>query len=85
MKDYHCSVCGYLMDELPWGANNLTPSYEICPCCGMEFGFEDYRLDLVRTYRQKCIDQGAVWFDKKDRPSNWDLMKQLKNIPPGWK
>jgi len=84
MIEHHCRVCGLYIEDPPWGEDNRTPSYDICPCCGMEFGFEDYRLDLVRQYRQQWLDGGAGWFEKKEKPPNWDLTEQMKNIPKEW-
>lgn len=46
MKDkkkpkYTCPVCGFDgLKEAPYGPNQ-EPSYEICPNCGFEFGFDD--------------------------------------------
>ena len=32
-----CPVCGYpLSDYNPWGDDGKTPTYDICPCCGVE-------------------------------------------------
>lgn len=36
---YHCHVCGCELDFLPWDGG--TPSYEIYPCCYMQFGYDD--------------------------------------------
>lgn len=84
MVEHHCRVCGLYNQEAPWGEDNRTPSYDICPCCGMEFGFEDYRLDLIRQYRQQWLDQGAEWFEKNEKPSGWNLTEQMKDIPKEW-
>ena len=36
-----CPVCGYIgLNEQPYDDNGC-PSYEICSCCGFEFGFDD--------------------------------------------
>jgi len=38
---YTCPVCGFNgLKEAPYGPNQ-EPSYEICPNCGFEFGFDD--------------------------------------------
>jgi len=37
-SNHTCPVCGFSgLNEAPFGLNN-EPSYEICPCCGGEFG-----------------------------------------------
>ena len=39
-QKYICPVCGFNdLKEAPFGLNQ-EPSYEICPCCGFEFGFD---------------------------------------------
>ena len=81
MKDkYYCKVCGNELANAPWGIDGTTPTYEICPCCGVEFGNEDYTLESVKRYREQWIYNGAKWFRVKMQPKNWDLGKQLGNI-----
>jgi hypothetical protein len=78
---YYCRVCGLNMDESPWGEDGHTPNYEICPCCGCEFGNDDYTLDSVKRYRGTWLENGAKWFNIKKKPINWDIEKQLLNVP----
>ena len=75
-----CSVCGFDgLKEKSIDRNN--PSYEICPCCGFEFGFDDQlKKENYQSYREKWIKNGAEWFIKIQKPKNWDLKKQLSNI-----
>ncbi len=57
------------------------PSYEICPCCGFQFRYDD--LDQGYTfveYREKWLDSGANWFSSARKPNKWFLEKQFKNI-----
>lgn len=67
--------------EPPWGEDGDEPSYDICLCCGAEFGFDDYTIELIRGYRQKWIDTGAKWAYPEFRPEDWNLEKQLEHIP----
>ena len=32
MSRHNCRVCGYYIDDLPWGKDGNCPTYEICPC-----------------------------------------------------
>ena len=75
-----CPVCGYnQLNKQPY--EGTIPSYEICPCCGFEFGFDDYSEGWShKRYRDKWILSGMVWFDPKLKPINWDAKQQLKNI-----
>lgn len=76
-----CSICGYpLGDYSPWGDDGKMPTYDICPCCGVEWGYEDYTPESRKEYRNKWIVAGAKWFDPQKKPANWNLEKQLRNI-----
>lgn len=81
MNKHNCRVCGFFIDNLPWGENGMCPTYEICPCCGVEFGNEDYTLESIREYREKWLIKGAKWFDKAQKPEDWSKEKQFENIP----
>jgi len=80
MNEYNCRICGFnnYPDEF-W--KDKIPMYIICPCCGCESGNEDYTLETTKLYREKWINQGAIWFLPKEKPEKWDIVKQLKNIP----
>jgi Zn ribbon nucleic-acid-binding protein len=46
-----CPVCGLQLDFKPW--NGESPSHEICPQCGMHFGYYDVgRGDRRQYYEQ---------------------------------
>src|SRR2546421_398332 len=34
-----CPACGYALGFAPWDGE--SPSDEICPCCGIQFGYDD--------------------------------------------
>jgi hypothetical protein len=36
-----CRVCGLDQQSPPWGVDGKSPTYAICDCCGVEFGYED--------------------------------------------
>lgn len=76
-----CPACGYQgLEEPPYDIYN-NPSYEICSCCGFEFGFDDGSEGMsYQKYREKWIKDGAQWFTKELRPNNRNLEEQLKNI-----
>lgn len=49
------------------------PSYEVCPQCGFEFGFDDdpgtdSPGDSFESYREKWIAEGRPWFDQGPLP-----------------
>lgn len=76
-----CPVCGYNgLEEVPYD-NDGNPSYEICDCCGYEFGFDDGSEGVsFEQYRRKWLDEGADWFNISLKPEKWDLKKQLLRI-----
>lgn len=78
---YFCRICGNLDDHPVWGADGQSPSFNICNCCGVEYGYEDCNLQAVRSYRTKWLEKGAQWLDPKKQPPNWSLEEQMKNIP----
>lgn len=81
MNRHNCRVCGYYNDDLPWGKDGNCPTYEICPCCGVEFGNEDCTKESTKQYREKWINDGAKWFEPEEKPKNWNKEEQFINIP----
>jgi hypothetical protein len=57
--NYYCRVCGLIQDDPPWGNDNNTPSFNICSCCGVEFGYEDATLNAIKNYRTTWLANGA--------------------------
>jgi hypothetical protein len=76
-----CRICGYSSITYPWGTDGASPSFEICPCCGVQFGKEDRTLEAIKAYRAEWIRKGGRWFSKNEKPVEWDMDAQLKNIP----
>ncbi|HEY8544598.1 MAG TPA: hypothetical protein VIL36_06110, partial [Acidimicrobiales bacterium] len=80
-------VCGYPgLDEPAWVDD--APSYEICPCCGTEFGYQDVgheaeaRAARHRELRQEWIELGCPWWSNREPPPGWDPKAQLRNVDP---
>lgn len=71
-----CRVCGYKTPNPPWGEDGKKPSYSICPCCGVEFGYEDSTMASIKTYRRKWKEQGYPWFVPDLMPKNWQANRQ---------
>lgn len=84
-KNHYCRVCGLYSEELPYGEDGKSPTYDICYCCGVEFGYEDYTVESTLEYRTKWISEGAKWFTPKEKPDGWNLEEQLKQVPDGFK
>lgn len=75
-----CPVCGYGgLHEEPFDDAD-APSYEICPCCGTEFGYHDAKTPH-RALRQKWIAKGSPWHSRvKPSPQGWDPAEQLRSL-----
>jgi hypothetical protein len=68
---YKCPVCRY--------PNMVDPpeDHEICPCCGTEFGYDDYDKSFA-DLRTAWVLRGAPWFSRETkRPPGWNAMRQL--------
>jgi predicted amidophosphoribosyltransferase len=74
-----CPVCGYPdLDEPPFDEGG-HPTYNICPCCGTEFGYDDASRAHAQL-RDDWIKNGMVWWSSYVEPrSRWNPLAQLKN------
>jgi hypothetical protein len=58
-----------------------APSYDVCPCCGFEFGNDDNPgtapPSSFEQFRRAWIESGCPWFDPSRRPAGWRLEDQL--------
>jgi hypothetical protein len=79
-EDNFCTICGLDQGEPPWGEDGRTPSFVICECCGVEFGYQDCLLEGIRKYRTEWLQAGSQWCEPKYKPLNWNLDEQLQQI-----
>lgn len=48
-----CKICGYSENNwFPWGIDGKTPSFDICPQCNVEFGYEDCNEEAIKSYKK---------------------------------
>jgi hypothetical protein len=75
VRVHDCPACGFEgLGEPPWDESG-NPSYDICPCCGMQFGYYDSgrREELFYAgWRVRWLVEGGRWWSKGTKP------------PPGW-
>ncbi len=80
-----CLGCGYEFTDslgtLPWGSVGVDPTYNFCPCCGVEFGVGDFTFHAVKDSRAAWVGNGCPWFKPALRPAEWDATRQLALLP----
>ena len=82
----HCLACGCELDFVPWVG--IFPSDEICPCCGVQYGYDDAaggdineRHAIYKKLRRRWILEGMPWKSIGiSKPDSWDPVKQLINL-----
>lgn len=78
---YRCRVCGRFDDESPlWGDDGASPTFEYCPCCGVEAGYQDITPEGARRFRERWLSAGGAWADGA-APQEWDRDAQLARVP----
>lgn len=66
-----CPVCAYI--DLPFA----PADFNICPCCGTEFGNDDFD-NSCEILRQNWTRTGAKWWSPNTKPPlNWNAFTQL--------
>jgi hypothetical protein len=73
---HRCHICGLAQSEAPWGESGTDPSWNICACCGCEYGYDDFLAIGCDDFRAKWIASGAPWFRPELRPTDWQLAAQ---------
>jgi len=68
-----CAVCGYEMEDPP-------RDYNICPCCGTEFGHHDVNAS-VSDLRSTWLQTGPKWWSTvTPEPENWNPFERLASV-----
>jgi hypothetical protein len=70
----------------PWEGDN--PSDEICPCCGIQFGYDDFaggseakRQGVYGSWREAWVAKGMPWTSRAERPPNdWNPGRQVERV-----
>jgi len=66
-----CPVCGF--NEMPYA----PVPFNVCPCCGTEFGVDDRKTDH-ETLQRSWAANGYPWFDDITFPSaSWNPRLQV--------
>lgn len=79
-----CPICGYDgLEEPPYIHNDVsTGSFEICSCCGFQYGVDDLDRGITHEeHRNQWIKKGFPWYSSVTlKPTIWNLQKQLLRI-----
>jgi len=75
---YLCPVCGYPgLAEPAWTGE--SPSDELCPSCGTQFGYDDAAGGDVQTRQAIYEQRREEW-----RASGMKWWSTANPAPPGW-
>ena len=74
-----CPVCGWPELREPPRTAEGAASFEICPSCGFEFGFDDDDWGLTyEAARAKWVEDGMKWWSAaRAAPGRWRAGDQL--------
>lgn len=79
LAHYICLVCGYPDLTKPYG-DFFNPTYEICPCCGYQYGYDDCVTTPINWRTRWIDDDGMRWWGHGGPPANWDPHEQLRRL-----
>jgi hypothetical protein len=75
---FTCPVCGFPDLAEPHLDPTGSPTYSICPCCGVHFGADDVD-DSHLELRRRWVAEGAAWWSQNETaPKGWNAEAQLK-------
>lgn len=73
-----CLVCGFPHLTEPPRPKSGGGSFEICPCCGYQFGVDDDDEQIpYEKARADWLHQGMPWKSASPPPRHWDPKSQL--------
>jgi len=81
MNSLHlCPVCGFEGLHEPAYDSQGCASFDICPCCGIQFGYDDASV-VHRALRAAWIAKGTQWVSRsRPRPAGWEPSEQLRRL-----
>jgi predicted RNA-binding Zn-ribbon protein involved in translation (DUF1610 family) len=75
---FTCPVCGWPDLDEPAVDEYGSDSFDICPSCGTQFGYQDARRSHGEL-RAEWIARGMPWHSGADlEPDDWDPVFQLR-------
>ena len=79
-RSYTCPVCGFEELDEPAYDSYGYPTFNICPCCGTEFGYDDAKKQHAQL-RDNWINNGMTWWSVRNPPPYyWDPKSQIDKL-----
>lgn len=90
--NFICPACGFTgLTKVPWYQKNLASglivwrtSHEICACCGIEFGRDDWasgsleqRAEVHQRWGLRWVKSGRRFLVEAKKPMNWNAEQNL--------
>jgi len=82
---YSCRICWFKNEDKPWWDDGKSPTFCFCPCCWVEFWYQDGCSKAIKMYRKRWIEEWMPWFKEEKKPENWSLKEQIKEVPEEYK
>jgi hypothetical protein len=80
-----CPACEFDLGEPP--CQDGSPSHEICPSCGLQFGYQDMKARGDRAdafyhgWRSCWLTHGGTWSGRGQKPpAGWSAEEQVKRF-----
>ncbi|RAI82673.1 hypothetical protein BFS35_003020 [Macrococcoides goetzii] len=78
---YICPVCGYnQLEEEPYkffDDNIFNASFEICSCCGFQFGFDDDNIASQHKQKITLKEAHKIYFDNWEK-NGYKIFSKIK-------
>jgi hypothetical protein len=74
-----CPACGYGLDFEPWSGD--SPSDEVCPSCGIQFGYHD-SAEAGPDGRAAIYKQWRAKWEAAGRPSRLRQRREVVSFGP---
>jgi hypothetical protein len=75
---HSCPVCGW--EGLERKPVHPYGTFEICSCCGTEFGLDVVFEEDIAEARADWLKEGAVWFSDFEKPDDWSMERALEQL-----
>lgn len=79
-----CRVCGYRPEgRPPWGYDGASPVFDVCPSCGVGWGYQDTTSGDVARYRREWLELYGPRYDQMISPI--PVLARLDDVPAAFR